>query len=80
MSKTNQWDAMTREIDDDIVHLFAAVGRYDQLKDAVQERFGGITDSLTIGTPVDEPGDLPPDLIQDLRSIDTHFTGFSSAI
>ena len=79
MSKTNQWEAMTREIDDDIVHLFAAVGRHDQLKDAVQERFGGIIDSLSIGTPVDEPGGLPPDLIQDLRCIDTPFTGFSSA-
>lgn len=79
MSKTNQWEAMTREIDDDIVHLFAAVGRHDQLTDAVQERFGGIIDSLSIGTPVDEPGGLPPDLIQDLRRIDTPFTGFSSA-
>lgn len=79
MSKTNQWEAMTREIDDDIVHLFAAVGRHDQLKDAIQERFGGIIDSLSVGTPVDEPGGLPPDLIQDLRRIETPFNGFSTA-
>lgn len=78
MSKTNQWDAMTREIDDDTVHLFAAVGRHDQLSDAIEGRFGGIVDSISIGTPVDEPGGLPPELIQDLQRIDTSFDGFAA--
>ena len=78
MSKTNQWDEMTRQIDDDVVHLFAAVGRHDELKGAIEERFGGISDSLAIGTPVDAPGGLPPDLIKELQSIDTPFNGFAT--
>ena len=69
MSKTNQWEAMTAAITDDVVHLFAAVGRHDQIASAINERFSGICDSLSLGTPVDEPGGLPPDLIQDLRAI-----------
>ena len=77
MSKTNQWDAMTREISDDVVRLFAAVGRHDQIADAIAARFGGITDSLAIGTPVDKPGGLPPDLIQDIQRIATPFTAFT---
>ncbi|MEM9620887.1 MAG: TIGR03617 family F420-dependent LLM class oxidoreductase [Pseudomonadota bacterium] len=77
MSKTNQWEQMTREISDDVVHLFAAVGRHDELASAVQQRFGGLSDSLSVGTPVDEPGGLPTDLIQDLQRIPSVFKGFS---
>jgi probable F420-dependent oxidoreductase len=77
MSKTNQWDDMTAEIDDDVVHLFAAVGRHDQLANAVEARFGGMVDSVSVGTPVDEPGGLPAGLIQDLQAIDTPFEGFA---
>ena len=78
MSKNNQWDEMTQQIDDDTVRLFAAVGRHDELANAVEERFGGLSDSLSVGTPVDEPGGLPPDLIQDLQRINTKFKGFAS--
>lgn len=76
MSKTNQWQQMTREISDDVVHLFAAVGRHDQLRNAISERYQGVTDSLSIGTPVDEPGGLPADLLQDLQSIPSEFQSF----
>jgi len=78
MSKTNQWDAMTDEISDDVVHLFAAVGRHDELCNAVETRYGGLVDSISIGTPVDEPGGLPTDLIADIQRIDTAFTSFAS--
>ncbi len=76
MSKTNQWDAMTDEVSDDVVHLFAAVGRHDQLVGAVEERFGGLVDAISPGTPVDEPGGLPPDLLQELRAIPSPFERF----
>ncbi len=78
MSKTNQWQQMTREIPDDVVHLFAAVARHDQLAAAVTARFGGISDSLSVGTPVDEPGGLPAGLIQDLQQIATPFSRFNT--
>lgn len=77
MSKTGQWQAMSAEISDDVVHLFAAVGRHDELRNAVLSQFGGLVDSISIGTPVDEPGGLPADLIADLQRIDTPFTGFT---
>lgn len=77
MSKTNQWDAMAAEVSDDVVYLFAAVGRHDELTRAVEARYGGIVDAISTGTPVDEPGGLPIDLIQDIQSIATRFEGFS---
>ncbi|MEJ2087525.1 MAG: TIGR03617 family F420-dependent LLM class oxidoreductase [Gammaproteobacteria bacterium] len=78
MSKAGQRDAMTKEVSDDVVHLFAAVGRHDELKTAVEARFGGLVDTVGTGTPVDDPGGLPRDLIQDLQAIDTPFAGFST--
>lgn len=78
MSKTGQWDAMAGEVSDDVVHLFAAVGRHDELVGAMQARFGGLVDTVGAGTPVDEPGGLPPDLIQDIQAIPTPFERFAT--
>ena len=47
MSKTNQWGKMTGEISDDLVHLFAAVGRHDEIANAIAKRFGGLSDSIS---------------------------------
>jgi len=63
MSKKGQWEAMTREVSDDVARLFCAVGRHDQITAAVAQRFGGIADAITA------PAELPPDLIQDLQRI-----------
>jgi probable F420-dependent oxidoreductase len=63
MSKKGQWDEMTKEITDDVVHLFAAVGRHDELVGALTERFGGMTDIVGL------PEDTPPDVIQDVLAI-----------
>lgn len=69
MSKKGAWDAMTKEISDDVVHLFAAVGRHDELVGAISERFGDLTDIVGL------PEDTPPDLVQDVQSIDCPFKG-----
>jgi probable F420-dependent oxidoreductase len=63
MSKKGQWDEMTKEISDDVVHLFAAVGRHDELVGALTGRFGGMTDIVGL------PEDTPPDVIQEVLAI-----------
>lgn len=63
MSKKGQWDEMTKEISDDVVHLFAAVGRHDELVGALTQRFGGMTDIVGL------PEDTPPDVIQEVLAI-----------
>ncbi|MFP6803182.1 MAG: TIGR03617 family F420-dependent LLM class oxidoreductase [Pseudomonadales bacterium] len=63
MSKKGQWDEMTKEISDDVVHLFAAVGRHDELVGALTDRFGGMTDIVGL------PEDTPPDVIQEVLAI-----------
>ena len=48
MSKKGQWQDMTKEISDEVVHEFCAVGRHDQIHSAIQQRFGGAVDVLAL--------------------------------
>ena len=63
MSKKGQWQEMTQEISDDVVHEFCAVGRYEQIRDAIEARFAGSTQVISV------PADAPPDLVQELRRL-----------
>lgn len=80
MAKHGQWSEMTAAVDDDVVHLFAAVGRHDCLTQAIEMRFGGLIDSLSIGMPADATNSPPPELIQDIQRIPSAFEAFSRAI
>ena len=78
MTKAGQWDAIAAEVPDDLLHLFAAIGRYDELAAAVETRFGGYADVVYASTSEDIRPDLPPDLIQDLQRIPSPFQSFES--
>ncbi len=75
MSKQGQWEAMTREISDDVVRLFAAVGTHAEIAKAIAERFAG-GDAVSVGQVDEAIGDLPPDVIQDIQRIASPFQGF----
>lgn len=76
MTREGGWDALAGEIPDDLVHLFAAVGTHERIKGAIEARFAGV-DALYAGMLPTADGDLPPDLIQDIRRIPTPFKGFA---
>lgn len=75
MSKQGQWAAMTKEISDDVVRLFAAVGTHKEIAGAIRERFAG-SDSVSASATSEEGADLPPDIIQDIQRIPTAFAGY----
>jgi len=77
MSRNNQWDQMAQEVTDDIVHLFTAVGRHDEIADAIRGRFGGISDAIYDSASSELRGGLPADVIQDIQCIPSSFTGFT---
>lgn len=64
MSKKGQWDQMTSEISDDVLHLFCAIGRHDEIAKVIAGRFGGMVDVIACGD------DVPSDLIQDIEKIE----------
>ena len=67
---------MTKEVPDDVAHLFAAVGRHDQIVAAIGERFGGLVDALTLRG--DGVGAVPLDLVQDIRRLPHKFHGLAA--
>jgi hypothetical protein len=60
-------------VSDDVVHLFAAVGRHDQIVTAIEARFGGLVDSVSASANSSKPADLPPGLIHDIARIPTRY-------
>ena len=61
MTKAGQWDKIAGEVSDDVVHLFAAVGRHDQIAKAIEARFGGLVNSVSASASSSRPADLPPE-------------------
>ena len=76
MVAEGQWDKIAAEVPDDVVHLFAAVGTWDQLAAAVEQRFGGLVDTLSTGMLPSTDKNIPADLVQDIRRIPSVFEGF----
>ena len=69
LSKQGEWDAMTAQIPDDLVYKFAAVGRFDEIANKIDQRYGGISDAIA-GTT-----DMPKGLLQDIARIATPYVG-----
>ncbi len=70
LSKNDGWNQMAGLVSDDVVRLFAAVGRHDQLVDAITERFGGVADGIGLGSGVEDSTDaVPPDLMSEIKAI-----------
>lgn len=69
LSKNDGWNQMADLVTDDTVRLFAAVGRHDQIVDAITERFGGVSDSISLGSGTEESATVPPDLMQEIKAI-----------
>ena len=78
MTREGQWDKLAGEISDDVLDLFAASGRHDQIKAVIADRFAAVSDSLSAR---DRPGAdtfMPPELIGELTGLATPFKGFAS--
>jgi probable F420-dependent oxidoreductase len=73
MVHEGKWGEMAKEVPDDVAHLFAAVGRHDEIVGAIERRFGGLVDSLTLRG--DGVGEVPSDLVQDIRRVPHRYRG-----
>jgi probable F420-dependent oxidoreductase len=75
MSKRGEWEAMTKEIPDDVVQLFCAVGDYTVIAGEIEKRFGGLSDTVSARMAAAQDGDheWPSGLVQDIQRIATPF-------
>jgi len=77
MTKAGRWQDLAAAVPDSLLHACTAIGRHDQIKDALDRRFGGLIDTVLASASYEMPADLPPDLIQDLSRIAVPFKGFA---
>ncbi|WP_420446027.1 TIGR03617 family F420-dependent LLM class oxidoreductase [Candidatus Poriferisodalis sp.] len=71
LSRNDGWGKMAGCIDDDVVRLFAAVGRHDEIASAIADHFDGLVDEVNANVAADIGADLPPDVIQDIQAVPT---------
>ncbi|WP_089935131.1 TIGR03617 family F420-dependent LLM class oxidoreductase [Candidatus Entotheonella palauensis] len=78
MAREGQWEAMTAEVSDDVVRLFAAVGTHEHIAKEIDTRFRGVVDTLYTGLLPSGDSGLPPDLIQDIQRLPTAFERYAA--
>ena len=69
MAKAGGWKQMAAEVSDDVVRLFCAVGRHDEIVSAIEERFGGLVDSVGSSASTDMPGEMTPEIIAAVKQV-----------
>ena len=63
MSKAGEWDEMTALIEDDVVDLFCAKGTHDTIAGAIEERFGGLVDTVSLDAST------PASVVEEVSSV-----------
>lgn len=77
MVADGQWDKLAGEVSDDVVNLFGAVGTYDTISGAIEERFKG-ADSIRLNFPEGTEAGFKKEIVQDLQRIETPFKGHNT--
>ncbi|MBV9252305.1 MAG: TIGR03617 family F420-dependent LLM class oxidoreductase [Acetobacteraceae bacterium] len=78
MSVEGRWDQMAAAVPDDAVRIFAACGTYAEIAQQIEQRFGGIADSIDLHFPPGTPPGLQRELLVDIRRIPHTFAGFDT--
>jgi len=74
-----RWDEMAALIPDDVVDLFATVGTHDEIAGKIEERYGGLADTVSLFIPTDTPPGPLGEILQDIQRIPTAFAGYEQA-
>ena len=78
MSRNGEWADMARQVSDDVLDLFVARATYDGLAEAVEKRFGGIVDSVSVDFVEGTPASVRRGTIEALKKIPGVFSGFAA--
>lgn len=73
MSKTGKWKQMAAEIPDEVLDEFGVYTTYDQLPKAIEDRFGGVSDTIELGFEANTDVDLARDITNRIQAIPSTF-------
>ena len=78
MSRAGEWNEMARQVPDDVLDLFVARAPYEGLAEAVEKRFGGTVDTVSVDFAEGTPASVRRDTIAALQRIPGGFKGFAA--
>jgi probable F420-dependent oxidoreductase len=73
MTKTGQWKNMAAQIPDEVLDEFCIYTTYDELPDAIEKRFGGISDTVELAIEPETDLERAQDLLSRVRAIPSAF-------
>nr|WP_294507099.1 TIGR03617 family F420-dependent LLM class oxidoreductase [uncultured Rhodopila sp.] len=76
MSKQGQWNRMAAEVPDDVLDLFVARATYDELPAAIEQRYGGIVDTVSIDFAPGTPAATRRATVAAIQAIPSRFKSF----
>lgn len=79
MSKQGKWAEMASRVPDELVHEFAAVGTHREIAARIAERFGGLSDAISLRAEGAAGDDVPREVIAEIQAIPTPFQGYQTA-
>jgi hypothetical protein len=77
VSVEGRWAEMGTQIADDVVRILAACGTYREIAAAVEQRFGGVADSIDLEFSSEAPLGLRHEILADIQRVPHRFAGFS---
>jgi probable F420-dependent oxidoreductase len=78
MSKQGQWSQMAAQVPDDVLDLFVARATYDELPAAIEKRYGGIVDTVSIDFAPGTSAATRRATIEAVQAIPSTFRGFQA--
>ena len=76
--RENRWDEMAALIPDDIVDLFAVVADYKTLPKKLEERYGGLADTISLQFAPDDDIDEVAEVVREIQKIPSEFEGYDT--
>lgn len=76
-SVAGRWGEMAKEVDDDVVRIFAACGTYGTIAAEIAARFGGVADAIDLQFPAGTPVEVQREVVAAVRRIPHGFAGFA---
>ena len=76
MSKQGRWKDMAAQVPDDVLDLFVARANYEELPAAIEKRYGGIVDTVSVDFTPDTPASVRRSTIEAIQRIPSSFRRF----
>jgi probable F420-dependent oxidoreductase len=76
--REGKWDEMAKLVSDEVLDLFVARAPYEGLAEAIEQRFGGVVDTVTLEFLPTDSATTRRKVIEAVRKIPCAFTGFQT--